>query len=72
MSALDEQWAAAMRRYEAAIVEFQSATAVVIDSLKAGRTITQIDVEREQQARAEVVDARQAVVRLGRLKNLIG
>jgi hypothetical protein len=71
MSAIDGPWKQAMEKYEAALVEFQSATMIVVARLKSGEPIGELDVQREQQARAQLNETRDVVARLDRLRKLV-
>jgi hypothetical protein len=60
----------AVATYEAALAEFQAATNQVIARIKAGEGLTDADLQRESDARAGMIDAREVVLRLNRLRRL--
>jgi hypothetical protein len=67
---VEEQWAAATSQYEAALGEFRAATGAIIDRLKASQPVTEADWQREQDARTQLLEARELVTRLDRIRKL--
>ena len=63
---LEKELAAATDRYRAALAEFDVATTVVIEGIRAGKRVTKAQFEREASARSELLAARTLVTRLTR------
>jgi hypothetical protein len=63
---LEKELAAATERYKAALAEFDVATTVVIEGIRAGKRVTKAQFEREAIARNELLAARKLVTRLTR------
>ena len=65
----EQELAAATERYKAALAEFDAATTVVIEGIRAGKRLTKVQFEREASARSELLAARKLMTRLSRDKN---
>ena len=69
---VDEQWKVATLHFEAALAEFEAATGVLIAKLKTDEIISDDDWQGERKARARVMEARDLVSRLFRLRKEAG
>jgi len=65
----EEQLAAATERYKSALAEFEAATTVVVEGIRAGKRMTKVHFQREMDARRELLAARKLMTRLARDKN---
>ena len=62
----EEKLVAATQRYKAALADFQAATTLVIEAIRAGKRVTKDQFEREANARKDLLMARELVARLSR------
>ncbi len=60
----EEKLAAATQRYKAALAEFEAATTLVVEGIRASKRMTKAEFEREATARSELVAARKLLTRL--------
>jgi hypothetical protein len=65
---LDDQRRMAEATLDVARVELKAATATVIDRIKAGENLPKRELDREWNARLQLMEARQLVERLNRLR----
>jgi hypothetical protein len=65
---LDDQWRLAEAALDAALAEFKAASARVVDRIKAGEHLPKRELDREWNARLQLMETRQLVERLERLR----
>ena len=58
-----------MQRYKAALADFEAATNLVVERIRAGKRVTKAQFEREAGARRELLAARKLMTRLSRDKS---
>ena len=68
---LDDQLGHAESALDSALAEFRSAAAAVIDRIKAGEDLPKLELDREWNARLQLIEARQLVERLGHLRKAL-
>ena len=60
----EERWREAMASYQAAIVDYEAAAGKLNRALRGGYAATDIEISKEELARARVVEARRHVFQL--------
>ena len=63
---LDDQWRQAEAALALALTEFKTAAAAVIDRIKAGECLPKTELDREWNARLQLINTRKLVERLDR------